>query len=51
MSTHRKPTADEVKRINQSLEAMERAMDQKPAATAATGTPAAAQTTAAPAAT
>jgi hypothetical protein len=51
MSTHRKPTADEVKRINQSLEAMERAMDQKPAATAATGTPAAAQTAASPAAT
>ncbi|WP_293352275.1 cell wall hydrolase [Phenylobacterium sp.] len=34
MSTRRAPTADEVKRINQSLEAMERAMDQKPAATA-----------------
>lgn len=51
MSTRRQPTADEVKRINQSLEAMERAMDQKPAAPAATGTPAAAQTAAAPAAT
>lgn len=34
MSTRRAPTPDEVKRINQSLEAMERAMDQKPAATA-----------------
>lgn len=34
MTTRRAPTPDEVKRINQSLEAMERAMDQKPAATA-----------------
>lgn len=31
MSTRRQPTPDEVRRINQSLEAMERAMDQKPA--------------------
>lgn len=34
LSTRRQPTADEVKRINQSLEAMERAMDQKPATSA-----------------
>lgn len=34
LSTRRQPTADEVKRINQSLEAMERAMDQKPAISA-----------------
>lgn len=31
-STRRQPTADEVKRINQSLEAIERSMDAKPAA-------------------
>ncbi|MBJ7412032.1 MAG: cell wall hydrolase [Phenylobacterium sp.] len=47
MSTRRQPTAEEVKRINQSLEAMERAMDQKPAA----ASPAPAPVTAAPAAT
>ena len=35
MSPRRQPTPDEVKRINQSLEAMERTMDQKPAVTAA----------------
>jgi len=47
MSTRRQPTADEVKRINQSLEAIERNMDARPAAaappsSALTGTPAAA---------
>ncbi len=46
MSTRRQPTPDEVKRINQSLEAMERAMD-KPAiaapAAAAQAAPAASQ--------
>ncbi|WP_068875093.1 MULTISPECIES: cell wall hydrolase [unclassified Phenylobacterium] len=47
MSTRRQPTPDEVKRINQSLEAMERAMDQKPAA----ASPSSAPVTAAPAAT
>ncbi|OHB30271.1 MAG: hypothetical protein A2790_05530 [Phenylobacterium sp. RIFCSPHIGHO2_01_FULL_69_31] len=47
MSTRRQPTAEEVKRINQSLEAMERAMDQKPAA----ASPSPAPVTAAPAAT
>ncbi|MBU1378626.1 MAG: cell wall hydrolase [Alphaproteobacteria bacterium] len=47
MSTRRAPTPDEVKRINQSLEAMERSMDQKSAPapsiapTAAPGGPAA----------
>jgi len=50
MSTRRQPTADEVKRINQSLEAMERSMDQKPATPAPSLTPAV-QTAAAPAAT
>lgn len=50
MSTRRQPTADEVKRINQSLEAMERAMDQKPTAAVPFAAPAA-QTTAVPAAT
>jgi len=34
MSTRRAPTTDEVKRINQSLEALERSMDAKPAAAA-----------------
>lgn len=48
MSTRRAPTPDEVKRINQSLEAMERSMDQKPAPAAPSITPAA--TPAAPAA-
>jgi spore germination cell wall hydrolase CwlJ-like protein len=33
-STRRAPTADEVKRINQSLEQIERSMDAKPAASA-----------------
>lgn len=42
MTTRRAPTPDEVKRINQSLEAMERSMDQKPAASAPSVTPAAA---------
>lgn len=46
MSTRRAPTPDEVKRINQSLEAMERAMDQKPAVPV---TPGAAASPAAPA--
>jgi spore germination cell wall hydrolase CwlJ-like protein len=32
MSTRRQPTRDEIKQINQSLDAIERAMDQKPAA-------------------
>jgi len=40
MSTRRQPTPDEVKRINQSLEAMERSMDQKPAAPAPSIAPA-----------
>jgi len=34
MSPRRQPTPDEIKRINQNLDAMERAMDQKPAAAA-----------------
>ena len=50
MSTRRQPTADEVKRINQSLEAMERSMDQKPAG-AAPATAPSVQTAAVPAAT
>ncbi|HEX7885736.1 MAG TPA: cell wall hydrolase [Phenylobacterium sp.] len=50
MSTRRQPTADEVKRINQSLEAMERAMDQKPVG-APLSAPPSGQTTATPAAT
>lgn len=37
MSTRRQPTADEVKRINQSLETLERSMDQKPAAAPSIG--------------
>ena len=48
MSSRRAPTPDEIKRINQSLEAMERSMDAKPAAPAPSATPAA--TPAAPAA-
>jgi hypothetical protein len=48
MSTRRAPTPDEVKRINQSLEAMERSMDQKAATPASSAAPAA--TPAAPAA-
>jgi len=49
MSSRRAPTPDEIKRINQSLEAMERSMDAKPApAPAPSVTPAA--TPAAPAA-
>jgi hypothetical protein len=32
MSTRRQPTPEEIKRINESLEAMEREMIQKPAA-------------------
>jgi hypothetical protein len=48
MSSRRAPTPEEVKRINQSLEAMERSMDAKPAAPTPTVTPAA--TPAAPAA-
>lgn len=48
MSTRRAPTPDEVKRINQSLEAMERSMDAKAAAPAPSAAPAA--TPAAPAA-
>jgi spore germination cell wall hydrolase CwlJ-like protein len=47
MSTRRQPTADEVRQINRSLEALERSMD-KPAAAASA--PAAATTQAAPAA-
>jgi len=47
MSTRRQPTPDEVKRINQSLEALERSMDPKPAAPAVSGTPTAAQAPAA----
>lgn len=39
-STRRAPTADEVKRINQSLEAIERSMDAKPAAAAPSIAPA-----------
>lgn len=35
MSSRRQPTAEEIKRINQSLEAMERGMGQKPAAASA----------------
>jgi spore germination cell wall hydrolase CwlJ-like protein len=50
MSTRRAPTPDEVKRINQSLEALERSMDAKPAAAAAaSGAPAAATVAASPA--
>lgn len=41
MSTRRAPTPDEVKRINQSLEAMERQLDQKAAAPAPSVAPAA----------
>ena len=41
-STRRQPTADEVKRINQSLEAIERSMDAKPAAAPPSLAPAAA---------
>ncbi len=42
MSTRRQPTPEEIKRINQSLEAMERDMIQKPAATSpVTSSPAA----------
>ena len=36
-ASRRQPTPDEVKRINQSLEALERSMDPKPAASAAPG--------------
>jgi spore germination cell wall hydrolase CwlJ-like protein len=50
MSTRRAPTPDEVKRINQSLEALERSMDARPAAAAAgSGAPAAANVAASPA--
>lgn len=49
MSTRRAPTPDEVKRINQSLEALERSMDARPAA-AASVTPAAVNVAASPAA-
>jgi len=37
MSTRRQPTPDEVKRINQSLEALERSMDQKGAVAPSAG--------------
>ncbi|WP_296600600.1 cell wall hydrolase [Phenylobacterium sp.] len=37
MSTRRQPTADEIKRINQSLETLERSMEQKPAAAPSIG--------------
>jgi spore germination cell wall hydrolase CwlJ-like protein len=47
MTTRRQPTPDEVKRINQSLEALERSMDA-PAATDPPATPAAATIQAAP---
>jgi hypothetical protein len=51
MSSRRQPTADEIKRINERLGAVERAMDEKPAATAAgSASPAAATVAAEPAA-
>lgn len=40
MSTRRQPTPEEIKRINQSLEAMERGMATKPAAAPVASTPA-----------
>jgi len=50
MSTHRQPTPDEVKQINQSLEALERSMDKPSVAAPSIGPAAAATTQAAPAA-
>jgi len=49
LSSRRQPTPDEIKRINQSLDALERSMD-RPAAAAPSGAPAAGTTQAAPAA-
>jgi spore germination cell wall hydrolase CwlJ-like protein len=42
LSSRRQPTSDEIKRINQSLDALERSMDKPAAAASSTGTPAAA---------